>query len=317
MVRVLVPVLGCLVGLSLLEVPAGAVAPADASAAPQRVLQSRSAPADPRKDHPQMPRRCVGEAIIPPRPMACRVVWHGTNRPTLVLWGDSHAWQHLPALRRAAGQRRANVVTFFMGACPPFKVYRSKRHGEFRTTCERLNHMALRWVTRQERRGMRLQVVLGSIWEGNRRRYRRMRNDAFNPDYAAWERELTRLAWHGQPKLFTALGRRGIDADVIAQGVMVPSRVAPCPQGEDPYVCSFPRRRGIPREDRTRRWLGSQMAKLPGRPRYIDPNQAVCGPRRCHGMIRGTYTFYDQHHYSASRSVTFAPFFRATVRETR
>ncbi len=59
-----------------------------------------------------MPDRCTGGRSIPSRAGACRLTPVRFARPTVVLWGDSHAWQHIPGLRAEANARDVNLIAF-------------------------------------------------------------------------------------------------------------------------------------------------------------------------------------------------------------
>jgi peptidoglycan/LPS O-acetylase OafA/YrhL len=54
-------------------------------------------------DVPEMPAECLrGDDVIPSRPGRCDLVPYEIGRPTVMLWGDSHAWMYIPALEAAA-----------------------------------------------------------------------------------------------------------------------------------------------------------------------------------------------------------------------
>ena len=73
--------------------------PGTASAALPVAAASVAAP-DPSDDHFWLPKRCIGQPgdYVPDKPGPCFLTKFKKNRPTVVLWGDSHAWQHLPAV---------------------------------------------------------------------------------------------------------------------------------------------------------------------------------------------------------------------------
>src|SRR5687767_3401187 len=97
--------------LALAVVTAGLLLGAGATA------QARVSPQD---DYPRMPRACVDPAdLIPQKPGMCKLTTYRERRATLVLWGDSHAWQMIPALKGATAGRNVNLVAFLMGGCPP------------------------------------------------------------------------------------------------------------------------------------------------------------------------------------------------------
>ena len=52
--------------------------------------------------------------------------------------GDSHAWQMIPAIRKAIGNRKVNFVGFIFGACPPMDpALRHPRRSAARPTTAR------------------------------------------------------------------------------------------------------------------------------------------------------------------------------------
>ncbi len=271
---------------------------------------------DPARDAPHLPRTCVsGGQVIPERPGACYLGPFVPARPTLVVWGDSHAWQQIPALRRAIGEREVNLVAFVMGACPP--VHTGLRGREFRTAslCERSNVAALRFVRRLDSERRTLRVVVGGAWREYLTAQDRAAVGADAPAsrhdaYFAGRAEMSRA---GTPRLFRALGARGLDVHVVAQTAVVPDPPAPCLEGERPYACDMPRALALPREAETRQWLREVTAPLRHR-RLVSVNSAFCDDYVCHGRADGVFTFYDDLHLSASRSRTLHRFWGATVR---
>lgn len=272
---------------------------------------------DPTEDRPKLPPRCEGDRrIIPSKPGPCFVTEFRKHRPTVVLWGDSHAWQFVPAVQAAARARKANLVGFFMGGCPPVKVPMNPGPGGYATVCEQHNAMAMRFVKKLERGPRAVRVLLGSNWAGYRRAHREIKAGTVKPEYeyTPWVRKMIKLFMRGAGPLFKSLGKVGVDVDVIGQTATVPRRTAPCPSGDDPYTCAMPRKKALYDEAETRRWLKALMRRLGGKPRLIEVNGAYCGPQRCFGMVGGVYTFFDKLHLSATNVRALRPHFRATFR---
>jgi hypothetical protein len=278
---------------------------------------ARARVADPRTDYPRLPPRCEGGAHkIPTKPGPCFVTEFRASRPTVVLWGDSHAWQYVPAVVAAAKARKANLVGFFMGGCPPVKVPLTAPAGGYDSICEQHNAMAMKYVKKLQRGKQDVRVLLGSSWAGYRRADREIKAGAGEEyyGYTDWVKQMVALFMHGAGPLFPALGKVGVDADVIGQTATVPRTTAECATGEDPYTCDLPRRRAIYDDYKTRKWLRGLMKSLAGRPRLIEVNDAFCDRDVCHGMVDGVYTFYDDLHLSATNVRTLRPYFRDTFR---
>ncbi len=266
--------------------------------------------ADPTADWPDPPARCLlPSGAISPHLRPCRVNRFRPNRPTVVLWGDSHAIQMMPAVEKAIRGRGVNFAMFALGACPPQKFGRS------RDLCKSFNADALRYVTKLQRRGKPVRVILGANWHG----YLQLHRELFvtktvDPaDVTDWVVEVARVFPRRAPGLIRRLGRLGVDVDVIAQTATVPEKRPRCAAGETPYVCDLPRHRALPHERRTRSWLRAAMRPLGRGARLIDLNRAYCNTRVCRGKKRGIYTYFNDLHISATRAKTMKRFFVPTI----
>lgn len=307
--------LSLLVGATLLAILPGAAAQAvqERQARPspsaQPLANAQSAKQGP--DTPSIPADCFGPAQVKVDPFPCPLVTFKPKRPTILLWGDSHAWQYIPALRQAVRGNGVNLVSFVAGSCAPSAVKEKDRMG----TCERSNLEAYRTVRKWHQEGRDLRVILSSNWSGFRIAYRRMMLGDIVPvdDYSDYTKEMVRLSHEGTPKLFTRLGRLGVDVDVIGPSAVVPDKKLPCLAGEEPYQCDLPRWRALPEESDTREWLGQQMAKLQGKPKLIDATGAYCSRTVCHGKVGDILTWYDHLHLSATRTRNLRQFFAPTV----
>ncbi|MDO9495909.1 MAG: SGNH hydrolase domain-containing protein, partial [Nocardioides sp.] len=255
----------------------------------------------PDTDYPRLPTECASrEEKIPQEPGACFLNEFVEKQPTVVLWGDSHAWQHIPVLRLAVDEEKVNLVGFVMGSCPPMDLDLPLGEG---TKCEQNATEALDYILRLDREGRPLKVVLGAYW--------RFYLDvlATPGDYDDYEQQQAGLFQEFTPKAFRALGRAGIDTDVIAQTVSVPEP-APCAA---PYVCKVPRADALREESATDAWVRDAMRPLGDGARYLDPNAEICDDSWCYGRRDGIYTFFDQQHLTATRSRTLLPLFAEIV----
>eukprot|EP01032_Pedospumella_encystans_P000018 gene18-19_t len=227
--RIVVGVVLAILATLVLQGPAGA---------------SPAAEVDPSQDVPSLPQECIRYAIIPPVPVACHLTPYRAKRPTVVLWGDSHAWQHIPAVRNAAIARGANLTAFVLGGCPPVKVPidRAPRNPK---SCATNNYLAMKYVMRLQRGDQDVRVLLGSHWAGYRRAARESTIGPLAPlfGYDETTQGKVELFQSSAAALFPALGRVGVDVDVIGQTATVPRLTLPCAAGEEPYSCDVLRSR--------------------------------------------------------------------------
>lgn len=281
------------------------------------VAPAQAMPAD-ELDTPTMPADCFGPAQTAGEPTVCHYNTFRRKRPTVVLWGDSHAWMYIPAVRKAVRGQRVNFTSFVAGSCPPIASTTTPDSG-YSGKCERSNVNALAFVTKLHKRGSAVKVILGSNWAGFRIAHREIAMEGAGEEsgYDDYTRRMVALSHEGTPRLFTRLGRLGVDVDVIGQAAVVPDRVAGCSAGNDPYACDIPRWRALREEGRTDSWLRSQMKKLDGSPRFLLPRDAYCSERVCSGSVDGILTWYDDLHLSATRTKALAPFFRPSIAALR
>jgi hypothetical protein len=300
--------------LSLAIVVAGLVLWSGAAHADRHTSKDRSdlnlipTVADRGEGLPGMPQRCIGV------PGKCELGRQYKGAPTLVLWGDSHAWQLIPAVRAAIGHQRINLVAFLFGGCPPLHPGLSTPE-EVRaaTSCRLSNHKALQFVINQTAKHRDIRVVLAGGWE--------LYRYALDPDNpGVWQEHTApsiagaaKLMVHGTPRLFRTLGKKGVPADVVGQMPTVPVNAPDCPRRE-PYSCSLPRSAALPAARYIRRFVQDQHEQLRAPARLIDPTRYFCSPARCTGMVDGQSAYYDDTHISLYLSRRLAPYFESTVK---
>lgn len=262
---------------------------------------------DPSEDFPQLPDRCFDEAND--RPVTpCRLV-RFERRPTVFMWGDSHAWMYLPAVQHLAQRNRLNLVIMFAGGCPP-TIPLPREPGDRYGHCERHNAAALDLVTDYRRKGRDFTVILGSWWSGYRQAYRRMQKP--NAVFTPYEAHIVELAHRGTEPFFDKLARRRIPTDVIGPSANVPIDPEPCPAGRTPYMCELPRKIALNAEQRNRQWLQQLMKPLRSA-RYIDATSVYCDAGNCHPKVGRITTFFDDIHLGATLTRTMTPYFRPTI----
>lgn len=269
--------------------------------------------ADPTQDRPTLPARCRADSQQHlSKPVPCYVTRFVRTRPTLMLWGDSHAYHHIPAVRAAVRGQNVNLVLFIAGACPPMV-----RLADLQDTCSSINRQALAFVKRLQKNDRKLTVLLGAYWHWYLSTLEKI-DAGEEPDAdEAYIFEQSREFRGGVPRMFRTLGRMGVDADVLGPVPTVPDGVGPCLQGESPYACPILRGQALPDEAATREYVQTQMESLQGRPRLINLKPRICDSAFCYGLQDDVYTWYDGIHLSAtfSRSTTSA--FRGVVRDLK
>lgn len=325
-VRLLVVVLTVLLSVTLLagtpasaradDTPASPVPPASSSVSGRtdnRDLQARGDLEG--VDAPQLPPGCFGPARSGIDPFPCPLNTYRPKRPTILLWGDSHAYEWIPALKEATRGQKVNLVSFVAGSCPPVLITKNNGKG----ACRRSNYVALKTVQALVRKKLRFKVVLGSNWSGFRRAYRAVYAEQVGgppSGYDAFTKDMVRLAHEGTPRLFDRLGKMGVDVDLIGQAATVPERRPACAAGDEPYNCDLPRWRAMPQERATGGYLKRLQARITrgrGSSRIIDASPGYCTATVCRGKIGAIETYFDDLHLSATRTRNLARFFKPAV----
>jgi hypothetical protein len=297
---VLAAVLGVALLASLLVSPAQAMPARPATAAP-----SAAPGTDPSQDYPRMPRECVAPSKkIPVEPVACSLAGFDAARPTVLLWGDSHAWMFIPALQAAAAGRDVNLVVVTMGSCPPMN--NAVATGSAAPACYRSNALGIQTARRLAASGQPYRIILSGSWE----RYVLARQRGDRRSYIG---RMAAAMRDGLPRLVRTLDALGADVDVIGQVATVPGRRGGCPAGEEPYACAVPRARALPDATRTGNYLARTLRPLLGARRTIDVTPYFCTALACEGTVGSTLTWFDDLHISASMSTEMAPYFAPTV----
>lgn len=274
------------------------------------VLVTLSAPSAsavrPRNDHVTMPRSCVAAGdLIPQVPTVCELTTFVSSRPTVLLWGDSHAWQMIPGLRKAAVGKDVNLVAIVMGGCPPMdnKVRADAQAAQ----CFRSNASAIDYARALVRSGSGSRVLLAASWQ----RYRaalKSRDQGYTGIVARAMRKAT-------PRLMRTLAAMGAEVDVLGQVATVPASTRPCRRGNLPYSCAIPRTTALADSVATKRYLTEVMAPLASDARLINVNSFFCNGPVCKGLVERTHTWWDDLHLSASMSRKLRGFLVPTVED--
>lgn len=263
-----------------------------------------AATVDPANDRPRLPASCLDGSYLPTRPVLCRLNGRHPRRPTVLIWGDSHAFQWIPAIRTAARGSGYNLVASLMGHCPPmYPRIRSQREYDRVRPCLQSNYLAAQFVQKLQSEGRALRVILGGSWQRYRAAIEGLPYYHYGSEQLYLEKNADSFADYG-PRLFALLGRKRIGTDVVGQSPVVPdpqyqSRAEEC---GTPYTCPIPRYRAMPQAGSTRAWLRDLMGPLATPAQLINVADEICFPKICPGIRRGVYTFVDNVHISATRA---------------
>ena len=255
-------------------------------------------------DVPELPSECLGEnSFIPDKANRCDLVPFDPQRPTVVLWGDSHAWQMIPGLRRAGADADVNLMAIVMGGCPP--MYNDLKPGEAAPKCYQSNDMALDYVRDRIDAGKGLRVLLAASWQ----RYR----TAIKTNDQTYTGQMARASRKATPRLVRKLAAMGVGVDVVGQVATVPDRKADCRAGNSPYACDLARNKALADSVGTRRWLTKVIKPLGSDADLINVNGYFCEGKVCRGKVGKTYTWWDDLHISATMSRKLKGFLEPTM----
>jgi peptidoglycan/LPS O-acetylase OafA/YrhL len=270
-------------------------------------------------DIPQLPYSCIYDThgTLPTAPRACELTPYVKGNPTVVLWGDSHAWMLIPALVKAAEGTDVNLVSFTMGGCVPH--LRELPPDVDRTTvtsCQRSNDRALKFVTAEATAGRPVHVILGASWDdyGDGPSVSLMDRRDNDPVHIAMIDRSTALL-DKVPPLFERLGDLGVGTDVIAPTAEMPRSAPLCEARSLPFSCDATVKDTEAAQEASRAWLESLLPKLPPGARFIDVDEALCDDEVCPAESGGVMNYFDDDHLSATRSAQLADFFRPSIDE--
>lgn len=257
------------------------------------------------QDYPEMPRRCATpKQKIPAKPVVCGLNRYDADRPTVVLWGDSHSWMFIPALKKAVEGRGVNLVAVMMGSCPPMD--NRVRPTDAAPACFRSNALGIEVARKLEANGQPYRIVLAGSWQRYLRAIR-------TRDRATYVGQMAHAMRQGTPRLARTLRTIGAQVDVVGQVATVPAKRRRCAKGNDPYACQLPRAKSLPEFAATKRWTTQMLGPvLRGRP-LIDVNAYFCTSKVCKGKVGTTRTWFDDLHLSATMSRLLAFNFASTV----
>jgi hypothetical protein len=277
---------------------------------------------NPSDDHVTLPKRCnPNPAQMPTDPIACKINAFDKSRPTVLLWGDSHAWMYIPALKAAVAGKDVNLVAVVKGTCPPIQF--PTKNAPTKLSCYQFNKIGLDLVKQLKKGGKPFRVVLGGSWQ---RYLEALAHPNQQDDYTI---QYAKYFQKGTPRLMKTLGAMHVKTDVIGQtgypcaatnernkddnGKCRMDLLPQCDRGSDPYACDLSRAQMIPAEASTRTWVKDKMKLLTAGKRYISANDRFCDASSCHGFQDPVYTFYDNDHLSQTFSKSLKDLFAKSV----
>lgn len=257
-----------------------------------------------------MPDRCTDGLSIPAEPGPCRLTPVQHERPTVVLWGDSHVWQHIPGLRAEANAQQLNLVAFVMGACPPV----AGKEPRPRPACAKHAKSAVAYIARLREGGRTVRVVIGAHWQFYRKLNARLAK-GWTPqtESEVFRSEQARLFARGGEGAFEALARLRVRTAVLGQAPWVPGNRPRCAAGNEPYRCDLPRQDAIAGETGVRTWLAAETRAL-RRPWTVDVTARLCDQSVCRAQVNGVDTYLDDLHLNPALSHELRDLYRPFLR---
>ncbi|MFL6061014.1 MAG: acyltransferase family protein, partial [Marmoricola sp.] len=217
------------------------------------------------------------------------------SRTDVVLVGNSHAGQWLPALQRLARLDRFRITTKLASRCAMADLRQQFDTSDFATAC-------LDWVHKVTQQVIDLHPALVVLTNRISTAAENTSLADSTPKYAA-----------GYASVLGAWKAAGLHVlvlrDTPAPGTLIPDCVA---QKQSHYSQC----------DGTRdAWLQPQPEKAVidalGDPdiRYADLTDHICGPVICHAVTGGVITYFDGSHLTATFATTLAPYLGVPVRQ--
>lgn len=210
----------------------------------------------------------------------CVIHSAGNDRPWVILWGDSHAIQQLPALKQHCINANHNLVAYVGGLCPPYKPTASDI-----TVNGNMNREALDFIATKRANGKRVTVVLGGFW------------------HFYWTIPTT------DPRYPTALRFRNGELGMFQQLDTLGCRVMPISQTPTiPLTMDFatapdtlPRATMLPDEVAINNWLAARLGLFPVANRgYADIKDWNCTSTTGYVRVTGAELYYDNVHVNVN-----------------
>jgi hypothetical protein len=218
---------------------------------------------------------------------------------TVVLFGDSHAMQYFPALRRVSADRDWRLLVLTKSGCPSAEVavyYRQRRRAY--TECDIWRESTLRRI--EDREHPALIVTSSSNGTAVLRSGR--------PLGPAQSRQALASGYVAMAARLVALGARVV---AIRDPQQPPQDIPSCVARAlpDPRRCAFTRRARDARADPVGAALRASAAVT-----LIDPADELCRRRLCPAVIDDVLVYRQGGHLTATFAATLAPWLARRLR---
>lgn len=219
------------------------------------------------------------------------------GKDTVVLFGDSHAMMHFPALQVVAKRNGWRLLVWTKRECTPAETaIRSDSGGPYSTCAEWRERM----LKQLESQGGPTTVVVAG--------------EAKTTALGSGGRELrgaanARALQHGYVATLRRIRAAGDQVVLVEDTPEAPFDVAECVAANpgDPSACDFPQPHRPDREFEVR-----AVKQVPGA-RLIDLDSAICRHGTCHAAVGDVLVYRDDAHITADFSRTLAPRFEKTL----
>ncbi len=214
------------------------------------------------------------------------------SRHTVFLFGDSHAMQYFPAVRKIANARGWKLVPLTKTECTPAAVpVRSETEGRKYSECEAWRERALRRI---EAAGSSATVLMSGATA-----YEPLGANGATLDGP----EGTEALEHGYLTTLDRIDRAGLRAAVIKDPPAATSDVPSCVSRElqNLDACAFRRVR-----DEADEFDARAAERAPG-VHLIDVTNEICPGEICRAVIGDALVYRDRTHLSATFARTLAP----------
>lgn len=217
----------------------------------------------------------------------------------VVLFGDSHALQWLPAITGPAAEEGWRVVALTKAACPAATIVSGRKEDRDQVTCDRWREKAFRWIKRNEPavvlmagagRKYNLKDERGVTYQGQARTDEWMRG---------LQRTIERLPPSVHP---VVLADTPYMTDINPAGCLEDSR-------RDLSACGTNRATAMNRAfDRAERELTESLGGS-----YADLSDQICPYSPCPAVIGDVLLYRNPDHITATYAEQLAPSMRAAI----